>query len=53
MADTVATLDELREKLREAFEHDPVDVDHVTDLMVSYKTNRDDWKQFAIFDRYK
>lgn len=53
MAKPVGTLDELKAELREAFEHDPVDVDHVMYLMESYKSNPAEWKQYAIFDRYK
>lgn len=53
MAKAVGTLDELKAELREAFEHDPVDVDHVMYLMESYKSNPAEWKQYAIFDRYK
>lgn len=44
------TLDELKAKLRVAFQSDPVDMDHVKDLMERYTSNPDDWKKFAIFD---
>jgi cysteine dioxygenase len=53
MAYNVATLDELIAELHKAFENDVVDVDHVTQLMKSYKTNPADWKKFAKFDRYR
>lgn len=44
------TLDELIAKLHEAFESDPVDMDHVKDLMECYSSNPAEWKRFAIFD---
>lgn len=53
MAYNVATLDELIAELHKAFESDSVDVDHVTQLMQSYKTNPADWGKFAKFDRYR
>lgn len=43
-------LTELVSKLREIFEEDYVDVDEVTKLLQSYKSNRADWSKFAIFD---
>ena len=49
----IATLDQLIDELHKAFETDVVDVDHVTSLMKSYKTNPADWKKFAKFDRYR
>ncbi|XP_046459355.1 cysteine dioxygenase type 1-like [Daphnia pulex] len=53
MAYNVATLDELIAELHKAFESDSVDVDHVTQLMQSYKSNPADWGKFAKFDRYR
>jgi cysteine dioxygenase len=53
MAYNVATLDELIAELHKAFESDSVDVDHVMQLMQSYKTNPADWGKFAKFDRYR
>lgn len=50
---TIATLEDLIAKLHKAFETDMVDVDHVMQLMKSYKTNPAEWKKFAKFDRYR
>jgi cysteine dioxygenase len=49
----IATLDDLIRELHIAFEGDVVDVDHVMELMKSYKTNPSEWKKFAKFDRYR
>jgi len=46
-------LEQLVEMLYKAFEGDEVDVDYVTELMESYKSNPRDWKKFAKFDRFK
>ncbi|XP_046646255.1 cysteine dioxygenase type 1-like isoform X2 [Daphnia pulicaria] len=44
------TLNELKANLHEAFQSDPVDMDHVKDLMERYSSNPADWGKFAIFD---
>ncbi|KAJ8687121.1 hypothetical protein QAD02_022919 [Eretmocerus hayati] len=44
---------ELIDKLHEAFETNDVDIDYVQELMASYKSNPQDWKKFAKFDRYR
>jgi hypothetical protein len=44
------TLNELKANLHEAFQSDPVDMDHVKDLMERYTSNPADWGKFAIFD---
>lgn len=49
----VSTLRELIDALHEAFETDHVNIDHVQDLMMSYKSNPVEWKKFAKFDRYR
>lgn len=53
MSLNVATLQDLIAELHKAFETDMVDVDHVMQLMKSYKTNPAEWKKFAKFDRYR
>ncbi|XP_012234926.1 cysteine dioxygenase type 1 [Linepithema humile] len=49
----VSTLQELIDALHEAFKTDRVDIDHVQDLMMNYKSNPQEWKKFAKFDRYR
>lgn len=46
-------LKELIGKLHEAFETNDVDIDYVQDLMAAYRSNPQDWKKFAKFDRYR
>lgn len=50
---SITSLDDLIDKLHQAFESDVVDVDHVTELLTSYKSNPVEWKKFAKFDRYR
>lgn len=50
---SVANLDDLIRQIHETFESDNVEVDHVMEIMQSYKSNPSDWKKFAKFDRYK
>ncbi|XP_029161187.1 cysteine dioxygenase type 1 [Nylanderia fulva] len=49
----VSTLRELIDALHEVFQTDHVNIDHVQDLMMSYKSNPLEWKKFAKFDRYR
>ncbi|XP_062597517.1 cysteine dioxygenase type 1-like [Saccostrea cucullata] len=46
-------LDELIKELHKVFASDNVNVDYVTELMASYKSNPKDWKKFAIFDLHR
>lgn len=46
-------LKELIEKLHNAFATNDVDIDYVQDLMAAYRSNPQDWKKFAKFDRYR
>lgn len=46
-------LDELIEELHKVFDSDHVNVEYVTELMASYKSNPKDWKKFAIFDLHR
>lgn len=47
------TLEELIHQLHNAFSTDRVDIDHVQMLMSSYRSNPQDWKKFAKFDRHR
>ncbi|KAL2719594.1 cysteine dioxygenase type 1 [Vespula squamosa] len=49
----VSTLRELIDALHDAFKTNHVDIDHVQDLMESYKSNPLEWKKYAKFDRYR
>lgn len=49
----VKTLPDLIAKLHEIFEKDEVDIDYVMDVMRSYKSNPQEWKKYAKFDRYR
>lgn len=46
-------LDELIKELHKVFDSDHVNVEYVTELMASYKSNPKDWKKFAIFDLHR
>ena len=50
---TVSNLDDVIREIHNAFSGDVVDVDHVNDILCSYKSNPLDWKKFAKFDRLK
>ena len=45
--------DELREKVRDIFSSDTVDVDQVKRVMGAYRSDRNDWKKYAYFDTYR
>ena len=49
----VTSLADLVQQIHEAFDGDHVDVDHVTEMMESYKSSPAEWNKFAKFDRYK
>ena len=49
----VATLNDVIERIHEAFSGDEVDVDYVTEVLESYRSNPAEWRKFAKFDRYK
>lgn len=50
---TISTLQELVGELHQAFATDVVDIDYVQELMASYKSNPQDWRKYAKFDRYR
>lgn len=47
------TLGDLIDKLHDAFDVDIVDIDYVQDLMSMYRSNPQDWKKYAKFDRHR
>ncbi|XP_012267788.2 cysteine dioxygenase type 1 [Athalia rosae] len=49
----ISTLQELVGELHEAFATDIVNIDYVQELMASYKSNPQDWRKYAKFDRYR
>jgi len=49
----IGSLSDLIEELRGVFQSDHVNIDYVRALLTSYKSNPQDWKQFAIFDVYR
>lgn len=49
----IKTLQDLITKLHEIFEEDEVDVDYVMEVMRSYKSNPQEWRKYAKFDRYR
>lgn len=53
ICDKYLSLNELIQKLHDAFKTDMVDIDHVQMLMSSYQSNPQDWKKYAKFDRHR
>jgi len=51
--DTGLTLTDLIHRLREIFSSDRVNVEYVSELLASYKSNPAEWKQYAKFDPFK
>jgi len=49
----ISTLKELIAHLRQIFDSDDVDVELVKAVMRSYKSNPQDWRQYAKFDEYR
>ena len=47
------SLQDLIGKLHEAFATNDVDIDYVQDLMSCYRSNPQEWRKFAKFDRYR
>ncbi|XP_063705899.1 cysteine dioxygenase type 1 [Culicoides brevitarsis] len=47
------SLDDLVKKLHCIFESNYINIEYVHHLMLSYKSNRKDWKKYAKFDRYR
>lgn len=49
----VTTLEDVLEHLKEAFSGDKVNVDHVMNILEAYKSNPQEWRRYAKFDRYR
>lgn len=49
----VASLDDLVKELNLIFESDTVNIELVSYVMKSYKSNPVDWKKYAKFNRYR
>ncbi|XP_033220348.1 cysteine dioxygenase type 1 isoform X2 [Belonocnema kinseyi] len=47
------TLKEVIQHLNEAFKSDNVNIDRVKDIMAAYRSNPQEWKKYAKFDRYR
>lgn len=52
-AATINGLDKLVQELHRIFRDDVVDIEHVSEVMASYRSNPADWKKFAKFDRFR
>lgn len=52
-APAVRNLDELVTQLHRVFAHDKVNVDYVKALLAAYKSDPNDWKQYAKFDEFR
>jgi cysteine dioxygenase len=46
-------LNDLIAELQRLFQEDQVDVDHVQDVMLAYRSSPKDWKKYAFFDRHR
>lgn len=56
IAEGLPSIDSLVDLIRElhvVFESDSVNVEYVHYLMKAYKSNPQDWKKYAKFDRYR
>lgn len=49
----IFTLEDLIGELHKAFESNKIDVDHVQNLMAAYRSNPQEWRKYAKFDRYR
>ena len=49
----ITSLDELIKEIYKIFEGDDIDVDYMIEVFKNYKSNPQDWKKFAKYDRYK
>lgn len=49
----VQNFEELLDELRFAFESDIVDVDHIKEILHSYRSCPKEWKKYAFFDRHR
>lgn len=49
----ISGLDKLVQELHRIFRDDVVNIEHVSEVMASYKSSPGDWKKFAKFDRFR
>ena len=49
----ISSLQELIKEIYKLFEADEIDVDYMIQLFQNYKSNPQEWKKYAKFDRYK
>ena len=47
------TLNDLIDELHNIFSKDIINIEHVNHLLLNYKSNPNEWKKFAKFDRYR
>jgi cysteine dioxygenase len=47
----ISTLEDLIRELHVVFQSETVNVEHVQQLMATYKSNPADWRKYAKFDR--
>lgn len=47
------SFEDLCRQLHTVFQRDHINVDYVKALMTSYKSNPDEWKQYAKFDEFR
>ena len=45
--------DQMCSEIEKIFSQDSVDIDHVTKLLESYSSNREDWNKYAMFDVHR
>ncbi|KAG9511113.1 tRNA pseudouridine(38/39) synthase, partial [Fragariocoptes setiger] len=50
---SAVTFDDLLAEIRSIFQEDRVDIDYLKKLLTSYKSNPQDWKKFAHYDRFR
>lgn len=50
---TITSLEDLQAHLHDVFQSENVNIELVETLMSSYKSNPQDWRKFAKFDRYR
>jgi cysteine dioxygenase len=49
----IETLDDLIASLRLIFDSDNIDVNFVQDVMYAYKSNPNEWRKYAHFDKHR
>lgn len=49
----IQTLDDVIRELHGAFDSDHVNIEHVHDILLAYRSNPREWKKYAKFDRHR